>query len=226
MIEGITLALDGSTYAGSAAVIRGETVIASAALPHAEKPGRGGREENFMPMVAQCMMEAGVRPNQLARVVCGAGPGSFTSLRVAASIAKGFAVGAHAKLYAVSSLLLIVAASDARNGRWLAVLPAMRDELFSELFEVRDGLIRAIEAPRIIAQSEAAEEAKRLDAKLLGTFGEKSIMPHARGVARVIESVIAEGERDIASWEPVYGRLAEAQVRWEAAHGRPLTAAG
>jgi len=27
---------------------------------------------------------------------------------------------------------------------------------------------------------------------------------------------------DLASWEPDYGRLAEAQVRWEAAHGRPL----
>ena len=27
---------------------------------------------------------------------------------------------------------------------------------------------------------------------------------------------------DLASWEPAYGRLAEAQVKWEAAHGRPL----
>jgi tRNA threonylcarbamoyladenosine biosynthesis protein TsaB len=24
------------------------------------------------------------------------------------------------------------------------------------------------------------------------------------------------------TWEPAYGRLAEAQVKWEAAHGRPL----
>jgi tRNA threonylcarbamoyladenosine biosynthesis protein TsaB len=24
------------------------------------------------------------------------------------------------------------------------------------------------------------------------------------------------------AWEPAYGRLAEAQVKWEAAHGRPL----
>jgi tRNA threonylcarbamoyladenosine biosynthesis protein TsaB len=27
---------------------------------------------------------------------------------------------------------------------------------------------------------------------------------------------------DLASWEPSYGRLAEAQVKWEAAHGRSL----
>jgi tRNA threonylcarbamoyladenosine biosynthesis protein TsaB len=29
-------------------------------------------------------------------------------------------------------------------------------------------------------------------------------------------------EADLATWEPAYGRLAEAQVKWEAAHGRAL----
>ena len=47
--------------------------------------------------------------------------------------------------------------------------------------------------------------------------------PHARGVAPLLQSVVEHGPVDLASWEPNYGRLAEAQVRWEAAHGRPLT---
>jgi tRNA threonylcarbamoyladenosine biosynthesis protein TsaB len=38
----------------------------------------------------------------------------------------------------------------------------------------------------------------------------------------LLESLLASGPVDLASWEPSYGRLAEAQVRWEAAHGRPL----
>jgi tRNA threonylcarbamoyladenosine biosynthesis protein TsaB len=179
-----------------------------------------------MPMVAQCLMEAGVRPSQLARVVCGAGPGSFTSLRVAASIAKGLAVGAGVKLYAVSSLMLIAAASEAVEGRFLAVLPAMRDEFFAALFEVQDESVRSIDAPRIVGEADAAGEARRLGAGMIGPFGENPVLPHARGVARILDSVIAGGEVEIATWEPVYGRLAEAQVRWEAAHGRPLTAAG
>ena len=29
---------------------------------------------------------------------------------------------------------------------------------------------------------------------------------------------------DLAGWEPAYGRLAEAQVKWEATHGRSLEA--
>jgi tRNA threonylcarbamoyladenosine biosynthesis protein TsaB len=207
-------------------VIGDREVIASAALPQVDKPGRGGREEHFMPMVAQCMLEAGVRPRQLARVVCGAGPGSFTSLRVAASIAKGLAVGAGVKLYAVSSLMLIAAASDAVDGRLLAVLPAMRDEFFAALFDVQGGSVSSLDAPRIIAEAEARGEAERLGAKLIGPIGKNPVSPHARGVARVLDSVLAQGAVDIATWEPVYGRLAEAQVRWEAAHGRPLTAAG
>ena len=42
--------------------------------------------------------------------------------------------------------------------------------------------------------------------------------------------VLSEGELlhpvELASWEPDYGRLAEAQVKWEAAHGRALGQAG
>jgi tRNA threonylcarbamoyladenosine biosynthesis protein TsaB len=39
---------------------------------------------------------------------------------------------------------------------------------------------------------------------------------------RLEQMLAAIGPADIASWEPAYGRLAEAQVRWESAHGRPL----
>jgi tRNA threonylcarbamoyladenosine biosynthesis protein TsaB len=33
----------------------------------------------------------------------------------------------------------------------------------------------------------------------------------------------AEQIKDLANWEPSYGRPAEAQVRWEATHGRTLS---
>ena len=48
-------------------------------------------------------------------------------------------------------------------------------------------------------------------------------MPHARGAARVAALLDGDARRPIwRRWEPAYGRLAEAQVKWEAAHGRPL----
>ena len=39
----------------------------------------------------------------------------------------------------------------------------------------------------------------------------------------MLQSVIAAGPVSLDKWEPAYGRLAEAQVKWEAAHGRALS---
>src|SRR6185295_3604728 len=83
---------------------------------------RGEREERLMPAVAQVLASAGMSVRDVARVVCGAGPGSFTSLRIAAGIAKGIASGTGAGLFAVSSLAL--AAIEAGTGKWLVALDA------------------------------------------------------------------------------------------------------
>ena len=47
--------------------------------------------------------------------------------------------------------------------------------------------------------------------------------PHARDIAHLEQLLNASGAVDLARWEPSYGRLAEAQVKWEAAHGRALS---
>jgi tRNA threonylcarbamoyladenosine biosynthesis protein TsaB len=231
MSYGLTLALDGATYAGSVALIRETEVIAHRELEETGKPGRAGREELFMPMVADCLGDGKAAVRDLQRVVCGAGPGSFTSLRVAASIAKGIAVGASIPLFSVPSLSLIVADLKESDGRWLAVLPAMRGEVYVSLYELNGGVLREIQGPGIIAEGEVEREAARSSARIVGhtnqtqsgaSRGTRS--PHARGAARMMETIVGRGPVDIDSWEPQYGRLAEAQVKWEAAHGRPLPA--
>ena len=94
MTRSYTLALEGATYEGSVALIRDSEVVAERTL-RAEVGGspRAGRGERLMPAVAECFVEAGVGRAEIARIVCGAGPGSFTSLRVAGSVAKGLAAG-------------------------------------------------------------------------------------------------------------------------------------
>lgn len=226
MISGLTLALDGSTYSGSVALIRDYDVVAERQLERVPKPGREGRAEQFMPMVAECLRDGEAAPSDLARIVCGEGPGSFTSLRIAASIAKGFAVGAGIPLFAVSSLVLIVGASSRADGLWLAALPAMRGEVFTCLYEMNAGVPREKGEPRLIRETDLRDHSDKLGAQLVGPAHDEVETPHARGAARVLDQLIARGACDVDSWEPMYGRLAEAQVKWEAAHGRPLSAAG
>ena len=108
----LTLALDASTYVGTVAVLRGNDLLSEGAAQM-----RGDREERLMPAVAVSLAMAHVDARDLDRVICGGGPGSFTSLRIAASIAKGIALVEEIPLVAVSSLALVVAARRRSAGR-------------------------------------------------------------------------------------------------------------
>lgn len=223
-----TLALDGSTYEGSVALLRESAVVAERTV-RAEDGGtpRAGRGERLMPAIAECLESAGVSPKEIARIICGAGPGSFTSLRVAGSIAKGLAEGLGIELFVVSSLTLTV--SGARPplppGEYVSVLDAMRGEYFAAriVLPVTGVAVQAEPAILLSAEQLAHVRARERDVRIVGPDQEVDARPHARGAAPILASIIDGGPVDLASWEPDYGRLAEAQVRWEAAHGRPLT---
>jgi tRNA threonylcarbamoyladenosine biosynthesis protein TsaB len=223
-----TLALEGATYEASVALIADSTVIAERSL-RADETGIAqiGRGERLMPAVAECLEEAGAKRGEIARIVCGAGPGSFTSLRVAGSVAKGLAAGYGVDLFAVSSLLLTVSGARPQlpPGEYLSVLDAMRGELFvARVLLGPDGLATQSEPTTILSADQLREIAANHRAvRVVGPGQVGEAHPHARGVAGVLSPVIEAGPVDLASWEPDYGRLAEAQVRWEAAHGRPLS---
>jgi len=214
--RGLTLALDASTYVGTVAVLEHGVVVASR-----EALMRGEHEERLMPAVLAALADARAVPRDVARVVCGAGPGSFTSLRIAAGIAKGIAHGAGVPLYAVSSPALVVAGAEPAlaPGRYIAALDAMRGERYAQsVVKQADGrvVVDGVVALATVEQLAAA------GVPVVGPREPAPQPPHARGVAAMLLDVLAEGAVDLDAWEPSYGRLAEAQVRWEAAHGRPL----
>lgn len=215
----ITLALDASTYVASVAVFAGATLRASGRVAM-----RGADEERLLPAVAAALAEAGVAPEDLERVVCGSGPGSFTSLRIAASIAKGLAAGAHIPLLAPPSLAFIVAATPTTltAGRYVAALDALRGEHYVATCEVLpDGQVAEVGEVERWPTEELHARAAAIG-PLVGPGLELDVAPDATGLPRLQALLTATGPVDLASWEPSYGRLAEAQVKWEAAHGRPL----
>jgi len=175
-----------------------------------------------MPAVAQVLEASGVGVADLERVVCGAGPGSFTSLRIAAAIAKGLTSAGvmtnRRPLASVSSLLLIVATAADRLGvgRYLAMVDALRGECYAALVELAapaDGAslgVQPLAAWRRVPEVEAAQWARDAGAMIVGPGRAIDAWPEAWGVTRLWPLVV---EADPTSWEPEYGRLAEAQVR-------------
>ncbi len=105
--EGIYLALDTSTFLGSVCLAEGSRVIAEMVIR-----GQGSHSADLIPTIEGVLQEAGADLSELAGLVVGAGPGSFTGVRVAAATAKGLAHALDIPLWAVSSLEAGAAAVD------------------------------------------------------------------------------------------------------------------
>jgi tRNA threonylcarbamoyladenosine biosynthesis protein TsaB len=186
-------------------------------------PMRHADRDALMPGIAELFASTGTSAKVVQRIVCGAGPGSFTSLRVAASIAKGLALGLECPLYVVPSLALVAAAGGLRAGRYLVALDALRGEHHAALYErSADGRVTEISAAELVRTEGLQARAERHSAWLVGPGQSIDRAPHAADVPACEALISAAGPVDLVSWEPDYGRKAEAQVKWEAAHGRPL----
>jgi tRNA threonylcarbamoyladenosine biosynthesis protein TsaB len=214
----VVLALDASTYVGSVALIADGVVQAESVAAM-----RGEHEERLMPAVSDMLSRQKIELDRVTAVACGAGPGSFTSLRIAASIAKGFCAARNVPLLVAPSPLLVVGAAepDLAQGKYVIAIDAMRGDFFWHDVEISpEGNIVAGNAART-TRAELERHADEQRARIIGPSESPAMNPHGRGFARLLQAGIAT-QVEMTTWEPNYGRKAEAQVRWEAAHGRDL----
>jgi tRNA threonylcarbamoyladenosine biosynthesis protein TsaB len=217
----ITLAIDASTYVGDVALIDEGRVVAERSVEMKDP-----KVERLMPAVASVFAQTGLVARDLTRVVCGAGPGSFTSLRIAGGIAKGLCAGVGVPLFGVSSLALMIAGASLPVGKYVAALDALRGEFYVGLYHVSaTGDVIELEPAGVVPADRVPELARAGESRLVSpTPWEDGILAHpkASGVRRLEQSLASAGPVDLASWEPTYGRLAEAQVKWDSLHGRAL----
>lgn len=95
------LAIDTSTELATVAI------LANGKL-HSEEQGSMRQHAQFLlPMIKRMLALAGLSFSQLDGIVFGRGPGSFTGLRIACSVAKGLAYAHDLPLFPVSSLAAI-----------------------------------------------------------------------------------------------------------------------
>ena len=125
------LAIETATDACSCALDCSGTIVAR----HAVEPRR--HTELLLPMIDEVLADAGAELGMLDAIAFGRGPGSFTGLRIACSVAQGLGFGADCPLVAVSTLQIIAAGMHRSQGglRVLVALDARMGEVYWGGFE-------------------------------------------------------------------------------------------
>ena len=218
----LTLGLDTSTPTGSIALGPEGKVLAESRLSV-----QAVHSESVLPEIDRLVESTGVGPADIGRVVVGSGPGSFTGVRIAASLAKGIRAATGAELLAYSSLAAIAVGSEAR-GRVCAAIDARRGQVYAAGYDVDSGLAQVFEPvaeqfdavlarldpPADWTLAAAIPEHLRQQAEQCGV----DVLPSAAGEPRAISLLYLAGlvpelgyVADPESWEPGYVRASSAE---------------
>ncbi len=219
-----------SVAVGRPGEVRAEEVVEGARRHAGALPG----------LLDRALVGAGVSLEDVEQIIVGDGPGSFTGLRVGATVAKALAHTRGIPLATMPSLLAVAwAAGPAPGQRVLAVFNALRGEVYAAKYRFAAGsvetrLVPSVWLPEALPSSIPAPDLiagdlpDALRARLVEWEGGRQPrwVTAVPGAGRFLELAAFEGTlhevSDAAGWEPAYGRPAEAQARWEREHGRSL----
>ncbi|MEO8165076.1 MAG: tRNA (adenosine(37)-N6)-threonylcarbamoyltransferase complex dimerization subunit type 1 TsaB [Betaproteobacteria bacterium] len=197
------LALDTSTEYCSAALLHDD------ALVHREAHAVQRHSELILPMIEELLSASGLELGQLDGIAFGAGPGSFTGLRIACGVAQGLAFGAGLPVIPVGTLLALAEETGAM--KVISCLDARMGEIYHAAYQREaSGTWTEIVAPSV-GSAQAAPElsgtgwvgcgsgfavyandlARRYDGRLDRVA--PLLHPHARSIARLARPIFAAG---------------------------------
>jgi tRNA threonylcarbamoyladenosine biosynthesis protein TsaB len=213
------LALDTATEQMALAVVVGTRAWC------AQEAGGAQASQRLLPLALEQLQAAGLRPSQLDAVAFGRGPGAFTGLRTACSVAQGLALGLGCPVLPIDSLAIV--AEDARvrhgvNALWVA-MDARMDEVYAGAYRFERGRWQVEQAPALftLPALHAAWRARApvaVAGSALAAFGDRLLCgdaarlaaagsDRAGALARMARAAWAQGDAvDAAQALPLYLR--------------------
>ena len=200
------LALEFSSPQRSVAVLRTDGAAISA-----EAVETGGHGANAFGMIEQVLAEAKIEREQIDALAVGLGPGSYTGIRAAISLAQGWQLARGVKLLGVSSADCLAAQARTEKilGRVNVVIDAQRNEFYLATYEIAADGWREIAPLKILLLAEV-QSRTGADGMLIGPEvtrwfpGGRVIFPRASALAELAahRSDFVPGEK----LEPIYLR--------------------
>jgi tRNA threonylcarbamoyladenosine biosynthesis protein TsaB len=196
--------------------------------------GEGGAKASaaLIPAVRSLLAQATVELRDLQAIAFGCGPGSFTGLRTACSVAQGLALGAELPVLPVETLMAVAEQARGQSGatRVLAVLDARMGEVYAARYE-HDGAAWRRLGEIFLGPPEALQAGPDwlLAGNAFGVCGERlpagagrlEALPAAAALLRLAPALLAAGQaRPADAALPLYVRDKVAQTTEERAAAR------
>jgi len=209
------LGIDTSTVIISVAILR------DGALAGERTDTVAHNRTGLLALIDHLFAELGLRPADLDAVAVGAGPGSFTGLRIGMATAKGIAFALGRPLWAVSSLAALAHAelgpSDAEP--IVAALDARKGEVYAGAYRRAGASVELIGAERVLAPANIAALGARFTGDAAAGYPELAVLSGTWGTTptgrAVAELALAGNRVDVlVGGAPTYIRLSEAEVKY------------
>jgi len=228
----ILLAFETATEACSVALLHGDALIERFEVA----PRR--HAELVLPMTESLLAEAGLVRSQIDGIAFGRGPGAFTGVRLAVSLAQGLGLALDRPLYPMSTLAALAEPAAQRDGAILALIDARMGEVYAAAFDAINGVLQPIGEEQVLPPTALAlpsrphwtvrgsgwatyDESLR---KLIGDTphdADGEALPQAASVARLAAPMHQRGEGLAPEFaQPVYLRDKVAQTLLE--QGKPM----
>jgi tRNA threonylcarbamoyladenosine biosynthesis protein TsaB len=218
----VLVAIETATDIGSVALGRSTELVGEVTIGV-----RTRHAESVLPALEFLLRSARLERAAIRGIVVGAGPGSFTGVRVAAATARGLAAGLGVPLYAYSSLAAL--ALQAPAGRPVcALFDARRGEVYAACYESEPGsdALRAVLEPAVLSVESVVQRLAGVDPLYVGAGAERyaaelgisrprPLVPRASALLRLAAADAAAGGdgrvAELAGWEPAYLRASGAE---------------
>lgn len=122
----------------------------------------GSRTMQALAMIEKALAEARLEREQVECIAVGIGPGSYTGIRAAISLAQGWQLARDVSVLAVGSVECLAAQAQAqgRRGRVHVAFDAQRNEVYLATFGLSEAVIEMIEPLRITSADEVRNRAE------------------------------------------------------------------
>lgn len=220
------LGVDTATWRASVGLVIDGTVVTEQSLSTT-----GNHAASLLPLIDEVLGRAACPVAVLDAIAVSSGPGSFTGLRIALSVAKGVAYATGARLVAVPTLEALARTVTDYEGVICPVLDARKGELYAAAFESRPTGLKRLTADALVTPESLLEvlptpcvvlgdAVPRYGALLASRLGAAvTLLPfetHAPrgGIVALLgwERMQAGQTADLHQLEPFYIRPSEAEV--------------